>query len=559
MVVRAGAIVAVKGVGGFLLAVDGSDEAAVARLRARKQRPHKPLALMARDLDQVARVASLGPVEREALLGPARPIVLVRRRADAAVAAGVAPGLAELGVMLPSTPLQQLLVDDGPPLQVMTSGNASDEPIAKDNDDALARLAGVADGFLLHDRAIHTRDDDSVVRVVAGGTQPVRRARGLVPEPIALGFAAPPVLAVGGQLKAAVCWVRDGQAHLSQHLGDLDSLAARQLFEETIAKLGRLLAVEPALVAHDLHPDYASTRWALAAPHPRCGVQHHHAHVAACLAEHGRRERAIGVAFDGTGCGPDGSLWGGELLLFDLAGFVRLGHLRPLALPGGEAAIRQPWRLALAALLDAGEPPSVIERLLGRVATAQRRAVQELIARRVATPLATGAGRWFDAVAALAGVRDEVSYEGQAAAELESACAASGAAVEPYPFAVDDGAPFQVDLRPTVRAIAAALQAGASAALVAARFHETLARVVRAACLRARAAGAPPLVALSGGCFQNRRLSERAQALLEEAGFEVLVHRRVPPSDGGLALGQAAVASYRLHCKESGHVPRHPG
>jgi hydrogenase maturation protein HypF len=537
--IAGGDIVAVKGAGGFLLACDAGNAAAIERLRARKRRPHKPLALMARDLATIEAIAVVSEVARAALLDAARPIVLLPRRPGVGLPAALAPGLADLGVMLPSTPLHHLLLADGPPLQVMTSGNRGDEPIARDDAEAAAALADIADATLTHDREIHTRADDSVVRIVAGATQPLRRARGLVPEAIALSCAGPPLIAVGGQLKATVCLVRDGEAFLSQHLGDLGQRATFDFFTETIAKLSGLLRVQPEAVAHDLHPDYRSTRWALASGLPRVPVQHHHAHVAACLAEHGRAERVIGVAFDGTGCGLDGSAWGGEWLLADLGGCERAGHLGAIRLPGGEAAIREPWRLALAALYDAGADLALLERIDER----RRGAVLTLCTSPRAAPPATGAGRWFDAIAALAGVRDQISYEGQAAIELEAACA--DGEHEPYPFALAPAAPFVIDLLPTVRAVAADVRARVAVAAVAARFHETMARAIVSGCRAARAASGLGTVVLSGGCFHNRRLSERAVALLAAAGFETLVHRRMPPGDGGLALGQAAVAARR--------------
>ena len=537
--IAAGAIVAVKGAGGFLLACDAHDGDAIARLRARKRRAHKPFALMARDLATVETIARLDDAARAALVDPSRPIVLVPRRADADLPPSIAPGLDELGLMLPSTPLHHLLLADGPPLQVMTSGNRGEEPIARDDAEAAAALAGIADAILTHDREIHTRADDSVVRIVAGAGVPIRRARGFVPEAIALPCEGPPLVAVGAQLKNTICMARAGEAFLSPHLGDLTQPQTYALFVETIDKLGRLLRVEPTLVAHDLHPDYRSTRWALASSLPRVAVQHHHAHVAACLAEHGRSGPAIGVAFDGTGCGLDGSAWGGEWLVADLRGFRRAGHLGTIRLPGGEAAIRQPWRLALAALADAG----VDAPLLARIDERRRAAVAHLCTSDVAAPPATGAGRWFDAVAALTGVRDEVSYEGQAAVELE-AVAAIGAH-EPYAFSLVAGAPFVIDLRPTIRAVAADVAARVAVPAIAARFHETMAHAVAAGCRAARADSGLETVALSGGCFVNRRLVERAVALLAADGFETLVHRRVPPGDGGIALGQAAVASIR--------------
>src|SRR5439155_4963541 len=524
---RAGRIAAVKGLGGFHLAVDARDQVAVVRLRERKHRPHKPFAMMARDLGQIEDIVELGEPGRRALASPRRPIVLCPRRAGTTVALAVAPGLDELGVMLPCTPLQHLMLRDGPELLVMTSGNLAEEPIAKDNAAALEHLAGTAAVFLLHGREIHTRADDSVARIVAGKAQPVRRSRGHVPEPIELGFSAPPVLAVGANLKNAVCMTRDGEAYLSPHVGDLDHLETFAFFREVIGKLEQLLGVRPEVVACDLHPDYVSTRWALESGLRSEPVQHHHAHLASCLAEHGRSGPSLGVVFDGTGCGPAGELWGGEFLLADLAGFQRLGHLRPLVLAGGEAAIREPWRLAAAALHDAG----LTLDLLGRIDRKKREAVLRLIETGAASPKATGAGRWFDAVASLCGLRDEISYEGQAAVELE-AIAAPGECCS-YPFRIERGDPFVVDLRPAVRAIGAELANGAPAGEVAARFHRTLAMAIGAGCGIARERSRVETVALSRRCFQTRLLSESAKRLLEEAGITVHFHRPVPPNDAG--------------------------
>jgi hydrogenase maturation protein HypF len=535
--IASGRIVAVKGAGGFLLAADARDAAAIDRLRARKHRPHKPLAVMARDLDEAARVAELSETARAALLDAARPIVLVPLRQSAALPRGLAPGLSELGVMLPSTPLHHLLLRDGPALQVMTSGNRAGEPIARDDDEAQAQLATIADAFLTHDRAVHARADDSVVRIVAGAPQPVRRARGLVPDPIALPIAGPPLVAVGAELKNTVCVSARGEAVLSPHVGDLGAEATLRAFAETIAHLERLTGVRPEYVAHDRHPDYHSTRWALAQPLPRFPVQHHHAHVAACLAEHGRTGPAIGVAFDGTGCGPAGEIWGGEFLLADLGGFERVGHLWPLRLAGGEAAIRQPWRMAQAALRAGGLGLSLIDRIEPR----RLAAIDRLLA---GAPRTSSAGRWFDAAAALCAVRDEVSYEGQAAVELEAACAPG--VYTPYPVALEGADPFVVDLRPAIAAMARALEQGDGAGPVAARFYETMAHAVELGCERARAASGVETVALSGGCFQSARLTEQARARLAALGFEVLIHCRVPPNDGGVSLGQAAVASCAL-------------
>jgi hydrogenase maturation protein HypF len=529
-----GAIVAIKGAGGFVLAADATDERALAHLRARKRRPHKPFAVMGRSLAELERVAFLDGQARVLVTSRLRPIVIAPMRTGA-LAAAVAPGLADIGVYLPPTPLQALVASDGPPLQVMTSGNLAEEPIARTNEEALARLAGVADLFLVHDREIHSRADDSVVRTSCRGAIPMRRARGFVPDALPLAFSGPPVLAVGGHERNTVCLARGGQAVLSQHVGDLEHPESDAFFREAIGHLRQLLGAAPEVVAHDLHPDYRSTRWARACGLPAIGVQHHHAHVAACLAEHGRSERVTGIAFDGTGLGDDGTLWGGEILDADLGGAVRRGHLRPLALAGGEAAIRQPWRMGVAALLDAHESLAC----LPHVPAAERDQVAALLATDL-PPRACGAGRWFDAVAALLGVAHDASYDGQAAAQLEAL--ATGDDGDPFELAIREVEPFEIDLRPTIRELVHKLKRGAAASLLAARFHATLAVAIRAACHRV----GHPTVVLTGGCFQNRRLVEQTAAQLERDGFEVLVHRRVPPNDGGLALGQAAVAAYRL-------------
>jgi hydrogenase maturation protein HypF len=425
------------------------------------------------------------------------------------------------------------MLHDGPPFQVMTSGNVADEPIARTNDEACTRLRDIADVFLLHDREIHVRADDSIVRA-ARHAIPMRRARGFVPDAIAVPLKGPPVLAVGGHERTTVCLLHDGRAVLSPHIGDLGHPQAIELFHETIERLQELTGVAPAIVAHDLHPDYGSTRWALGLATRRIAVQHHHAHVAACLAEHGRTDRVIGIAFDGTGLGDDGTLWGGEILDADLATSRRLGHLRPLALVGGEAAIRAPWRLAAAALVDASESLE----LLTFVPEKQRVRARALLATTLPVR-ATGAGRWFDAVAALLGVGREISYDGQAAAQLE----ALAGTIDAPPFQIDFGrrVPFEIDLRPAIRELAWQLARGAAPAWLAARFHATMAYAVRDAC---RIVGARTVV-LTGGCFQNRRLLEQASRLVAADGAEVLVHRRVPPNDGGLALGQAAIAAFR--------------
>jgi hydrogenase maturation protein HypF len=513
---REGTILAVKGLGGYHLACDAASESAVARLRARKLREDKPFALMTNEPELLA---ELGADETALVSSRERPIVLVRRRADAPVAPSVAPGTPWLGVMLPYTPLHHLLLADFGGAIVLTSGNRSDEPIAYDDDEARERLDGIADAFLAHDRPIHRRCEDSVVRAA----HPVRRSRGYVPAALALPVAAPrPIVAAGAELKSTFCVARGAQAFLSPHLGDLDSELAYRAFLSDLELYLAMLGVAPEAVAHDLHPEYLSTKWALEQEAELVGVQHHHAHAAACLAEHGLTGPALALVFDGTGYGTDGTLWGGELLRCDLASFERLAHLEPVPLPGGEAAIREPWRVAAVHLEQAGRPVPFERWELVRHAL------------KVNAPPSSGMGRLFDAVAAVLGVRESVTYEGQAAIELEQL--AGDARAEPYGWRFDRGS----DL---VAAVHDDLAAGRPRAAIAAAFHETVAAAAASACAEA---GEPRTVVLSGGTFQNLRLLAATRRRLDEHGFQVLAHRRVPPNDGGISYGQAAVAASRL-------------
>jgi hydrogenase maturation protein HypF len=542
----AGGIVAVKGIGGYHLACTAADEEAVAALRARKHREDKPFALMAADLEAARELVELAPVEEHLVRSRQRPIVIARRRPGARVARGVAPGSPDLGVMLPYSPLHHLLLRDAGRTLVMTSGNVSDEPIACEDAGALDRLAGVADLFLVHDRPIHTRTDDSVVRSVGGRPAPLilRRSRGYVPESIALPVpAASPLLACGAELKSTFCVAKGARAWVSHHIGDLENWETLRSFREGIAHFERLFAVSPRKVVHDLHPDYLSTKEALEREGvEHLGVQHHHAHLAACLAEHGERGPAVGAIFDGTGYGPDGTVWGGELLVGDLAGFERAGFLRPVRLPGGAQAIREPWRMACAWLVAArGDDPPPPATLAGAVALGRWREVAELARTGTASPLTSSVGRLFDAVAALCGVRARVNYEGQAAAELE--CAADRSETGAYPLAVDGDGPVTLDARPTVLAALRDAEAGTGAPLVSARFHNALAAATAAACERVAAGAGLDAVVLAGGVFQNRLLLERTSERLAAAGLRVLVPERLPPNDGAISYGQAAVAS----------------
>jgi hydrogenase maturation protein HypF len=543
-----GAIVAVKGLGGFHLACRADDERAVATLRARKQREDKPFALMAGDIDAARGLVALS-AEDEALLTCAeRPIVLARRLPDADVAPGVAPAAPELGVMLPYSPLHHLLLaDTGRPL-VMTSGNVSDEPIAYRDDDARERLAGIADVFLLHDRPIHTRTDDSVVRVVRRGgervAQALRRSRGYVPRSLELPVAGPQVLACGGDLKSTFCLTKGSRAWVSHHIGDLEHYPALRAYREGLERFKALFAVEPEVVAHDLHPGYHSTRCALEIDGvAHVGVQHHHAHLAACLAEHRLAGTAVGAIFDGTGYGTDATVWGGEILVGDLRGFERAATLWPVRMPGGAAAIREPWRMACAWLTEAfGEAPPLPSSLSRAVDARRWRAMTKVARSATVSPLTTSMGRLFDAVAALCGVRARCSYEGQAAIELEAAAAGRYRGAYELPL-VDGGPPATLDARATVRAVVRDLGAGTPVGTIAARFHAAVAEATARACLAAAERHGLDTVVLSGGVFQNRRLLEGAAMAMHAGGLRVLTPERLPPNDGGVSYGQAAIAA----------------
>ena len=542
---REGRLAAVKGIGGYHLACDATSSAAVRALRERKHREEKPLAVMPRDLAAARRLADLGEAEVRLLAGVERPIVLCRRREDCGLAPEIAPGSPLVGLMLPYAPLHHLLLREvGRPL-VMTSANLSEEPIAFEDADALARLEGIADLFLVHDRPIAARCDDSVARVIAGRPLVMRRSRGFVPRPVRVRRPFPrPILAVGAQLKNTFCLARGEEATLGPHVGDLDNLETYEAFEAAIARLERFLELRPEAIACDLHPLYLSTRYAreraAALGVPLVEVQHHHAHAAAAMAEHGLDGPVLALAWDGTGLGTDGTAWGGELLLADARGFERLATIRPVPLAGGDRAIREPWRIALAVLLDAfdGAPPLDRLPLFAAVDPGEREVVRRMIAAGVNAPLAHGAGRAFDAAGAIALARPVSRHEGQVAMALDHA---AGPPAPPYPFDVTAGpAPLELDLRPLWRALAEDTAAGRPPGEISARFHATLAAgaaaLVRSA---ARARGRQPVV-LTGGCFQNARLAE---GILGELGgsFEVYLHGQVPPGDGGIALGQALV------------------
>ncbi len=550
--VRRGGIVAVKGLGGFHLCCDARNAEAVARLRALKQREEKPFAVMLANVASIAAHAELADAECAELESRARPIVLLRKLAGTDEAfPGVAPGIAWLGAMLPYTPLHWLLFHEAagrpvvngwiqreqPLALVMTSANPGGEPIVRDDAEALERLAQIADAWLLHDRDVVSRCDDSVVRLAGGATQAIRRSRGFVPRAIRLPAAGPSVLAFGAHLKSTICVTRGDEAFLSQHVGDLDNVTTSGMLDETVERMLRLLDVEPQAVAHDLHPDYRATHAALAFAHsrglPAFAVQHHHAHVAAVAAEHRRDQPLLGLALDGVGLGTDGTAWGGELLRVEGARFERLGRLRPLHLPGGDRAAREPWRMAASLLHALGRGDEIERRFPGPAAGA----VREMLERGIQSPPASSCGRWFDAVAGLLGVKPVAAFEGQAAMLLEGLADSAPevpADADGYAIDVDN----MLDLLPGIPR----LLAEPDAATAAARFHATLAAGLADWVRRASDATGLRAVALGGGCFMNRILSRRLEQALAGSGIEVLQAGAVPPNDGGVSLGQAWVA-----------------
>ncbi len=552
---RDGKIVAIKGLGGFLLCCDAENDSAVRRLRKRKRRSDKPFALMAREVESVRAFCAVSADDLVALNSAARPIVVMERLPVTRISAAVAPGNDSVGVMLPYTPLHALLFGDSYGAEakwpefsalVMTSGNISEEPIVISNDEAWQRLGAVADWFLFHNRDIYMRVDDSVVRAFAGRTRLLRRSRGYVPRPIDLGFPMQEILACGAQLKNTFCLTKDRYALLSQHIGDLENYETMQFFEETLANLQKLFRVHPTIIAHDLHPHYMSTRFALDQPQTvKIGVQHHHAHIASCMAENGIRDKVIGVAFDGTGYGTDGQIWGGEFLVADFAGFERRAHLRYVSLAGGDTAVRQPWRSALSYLRETfGDRPLPADLPLWSGVPAKHiELVQAMLAQKINTVNTSSAGRLFDAVASLLGLRHAVNFEGQAAIELEMAARRHGDDEQTYPFEISSSDAWEIDLRPMIESIVRESSAGIAAGIIAARFHNTLAAVILEVCFRLRREEKLDRVCLSGGAFQNVFLLQRTVSALTREGFKMFLHSAAPANDGGISLGQAVIAN----------------
>jgi hydrogenase maturation protein HypF len=554
---REGRIVAIRGMGGFHLACDAANAAAVRELRRRKRRSAKPFAVMVRGPAEAEAYCELDDAERGLLTGREKPIVILRRRPDCPVAQEAAPGNGTLGVMLPYSPLHLLLLHPGDPVLdaepapaalVMTSGNLSEEPIAIGNDEALARLGPLADAFLLHDREIIQRCDDSVVRVFAVGVRraepiPLRRSRGYAPAPISLPHDSPPLLAVGGELKNAFCLARGRYAFLSPHIGDMENAETLAAFEEGVERYQRLFHTEPRIIAHDLHPGYLGTRWACenAGGRKRIGIQHHHAHAAACMADNGLtgESKVIALAFDGTGYGTDGAIWGAEILVADYRGYERALHLEYLPLPGGDAAIRKPWRTAVGFASALGLEIDDLPFLRARDAK-DVEIVRAQAGRGLNAPPVSSLGRLFDCVAALCGVCSEVDYEAQGAIELEELSRGRIGAEGEYPFEIDGE---NIRVRELLAAVIRDARAGASAGCIGARFHNTVRSIAVRSAAAVREDRGIRAVVLSGGVWQNALLLELAAGSLREAGFEVYTHRRVPPNDGGLSLGQAAVAA----------------
>jgi hydrogenase maturation protein HypF len=553
---RGGKILAVKGLGGFLLACDATNDVAIQLLRDRKRRPFKPLAVMIGTLDEVRQHCVVSEKEEALLNSPQCPIVLLKWREGSSVSRAVAPNIKYLGVMLPYTPLHHVLLREcGIPL-VMTSGNLSEEPIARDNDEALRRLQGIADYFLLHNRDIYSRYDDSVAIVELNKTQLVRRARGYAPYPIRLPFQAEQLLACGAELKNTFCLTRDNYAFVSQHIGDMENLETMEHFEATIELYKKLFRIEPGIVAYDMHPEYLSTKYARSLAEVRgdltlVPVQHHHAHIVSCMVENGVEEPVIGVSFDGTGYGSDGRIWGGEFLIADYRSFKRLGHLEYVPMPGGVIAIQRPYRMAISYLLSLlGEDALTPDlKFLNEVSSEEMHLIVQQVKRGLNSPLTSSCGRFFDAVSALIGIRGEIDYEAQAAIELEMAAEESDCGRYAFLVEEQDGINI-VRLKELFSGLIQDLKDGKTQACMSFKFHSTMAEMVVQMCQRLASESGIGKVALSGGVFQNRLLLRMTVAALKKAGFEVLTHEKVPTNDGGISLGQAVIASFNAGSKE---------
>ncbi|MBN1161449.1 MAG: carbamoyltransferase HypF [Dehalococcoidales bacterium] len=545
---KKGQIIGVKGLGGFLLACDAISEKAVNRLRRRKKRPGKPLAVMVAGMDEVRRHCEVDAEEEQLLLSPGSPIVLMKWKVDSNITRAVAPGLKYLGVMLPYTPLHHLLLrETGLPL-VMTSGNLSEEPIAKDNDEAIKRLNHIVDYFLMHNRDIFARYDDSVMLVEQGIPRFVRRARGYAPYPIHLPFKSRQILACGAEEKNTFCLTRDNYAFVSQHIGDMENLETLEHYVNTIGLYEKLFRIEPDIIAHDMHPEYLPTKYAKELAEKEkiklVPVQHHHAHIASCLADNGVKGPVIGVSLDGTGYGTDGNIWGGEFMTADYKKFERLAHLEYLPLAGGAQAIRKPYRTATGYLLALGISLDKNLPMFKYLNQTELEIIKEQVARGINAPLTSSMGRLFDAVAALTGVRGIIEYEAQAAIDLEMLGYIVPDEAGAYPFTLEEQNGMSViKLRELFISVIPDILKKTPEAVIAARFHNTAARMILETCQSISSKTGLKKVALSGGVFQNRLLLRKILPLLETAGFEVYTHRRVPCNDGGISLGQVVIAN----------------
>ena len=547
---RQGNIFAVKGLGGFLLACDATSEKTVNLLRKRKRRMAKPLAVMLTSMEEVREHCMVSDIEEELLTSPQCPIVLLKRRAQSSVAKAVAPEIKYLGVMLPYTPLHHILIrDTGLPL-VMTSGNLSEEPIARENDEAIRRLHGIADYFLLHNRGIYSRYDDSVAMVEVGKPQLIRRARGYAPYPIHLPFKARQVLACGAELKNTFCLTRENHAFLSQHIGDMENLETMEHFETTIELYKRLFRIQPEIIAYDMHPEYLSTKYArtLEQSLPELTfvpVQHHHAHIVSCLIDNGLQDKVIGVTFDGTGFGTDGCIWGGEFMIADCRGFERMGYLQYMPLPGGAAAIEKPYRMAVSYLYSLFGEAFIKWELpfLNNIDSFEVDLIRKQLEKKINSPLTSSCGRLFDAVSALTGIRGRIDYEAQAAIELEML--ADENETGSYPFAIiEKNSIYIVYLKEMFSAIIDDINKRSASTVIAMKFHNTMAQMVKQMCQRLARRTGIKQVALSGGVYQNRLLLRLTAEVLEASGFKVLTHSKVPANDGGISLGQAVIADF---------------
>jgi hydrogenase maturation protein HypF len=544
---KEGKIGAIKGLGGFHLACDATNNKAVAKLRRLKNREAKPFAIMSFNLEKIKQYCKLGKKEEEWLINRARPIVILKKKEDSLISSLTAPRNNYLGVMLPYTPLHYLLLKDNFTALIMTSGNIADQPIIGDNQEALEKLDRIADFFLLYNRDIFNRCDDSVLKIINGDNMFFRRSRGYVPYPIILDFELKEVLALGGELKNTISFSKENYVFLSQYLGDLKSVETLNFLKKSITSLKKMFRINPEIIACDLHPDYLSTQYAEEIGAKKglkvVKVQHHHAHIASCMAENNIKEKVIGVAYDGTGYGDDGNIWGGEFLLCDLKEYIRVGHLKYYPLPGGDKAIMEPWRMAYSYLYSIyGPRAKKIDIDFNRRMDYDRLSIiEKMIDKNINSPFTSSCGRLFDAASSLIGIRDEISYEGQAAMELESFCASG--IKERYNFYIcKEGDEFIIDPQGIFIDIIKDLKEGIDKKVMAAKFHNTVAEFTLNLCGKIRENTGINKIALSGGVFQNRYLTEKIIFLLEKDDFQVYTQRKVPPNDGGISLGQAVVA-----------------